>query len=375
MPDVQLSLFESTFGAPPVVVTSAPGRVNLIGEHTDYHQGFVLPTVLPHSTTVRLRPRGDQQVLVTSAEMQDGVHQYVLGRELPTGKWIDYVQGVTAAALQRGFELRGFEAAVTSTVPPGAGVSSSAALTVALLRALRESGMLPIDDVQIAALAQAAETEFVGAPIGIMDQMACSLSRPGEALFLDTRSLRYERIAMPPAAALIVIDSGIAHEHATGEYGARRRESFDAAEALGVRWLRDATMELIENTSLTDLQRRRARHVVTENQRVLAAVRALRAGDLPALGTLLTASHTSQRDDYQTSTAAIDQLVEIGLGDPRVYGARLTGGGFGGSVVMLADASEAAAAAQAIVADYQRKTANQGSILLPLPGGPIKEHR
>jgi galactokinase len=375
MPDVQEHHFVSTFGARPVVVASAPGRVNLIGEHTDYHQGLVLPTVIPQSTTIRLRPRGDQQVRVASAEMHDGVHDYALGSELPTGTWIDYVQGVTAAARLRGFELKGFEAAVTSTVPPGAGVSSSAAMTVALLRALREAGMLPINDVEIAGLAQAAETEFVGAPIGIMDQMACSLSRPGEALFLDTRSLHYERITLPTDAALIVIDSGITHEHATGQYGVRRQESFDAARALGVRWLRDATLEMIQTAPLSNLQRRRARHVVTENQRVLASVRALRAGNLRALGELLNASHASQRDDYQTSTPQIDQLVEVGIADPRVYGARLTGGGFGGSVVMLAEAGAAAAAADRILAEYQRRTANRGTILLPVSGEHITEHR
>lgn len=375
MPDAQQRDFVSTFGAPPTVVASAPGRVNLIGEHTDYHQGFVLPTVLPQSTTIRLRPRRDQQVRVTSAEMHDGVHEFTLGSELPGGRWIDYVQGVTAAARHRGFALQGFDATVTSTVPPGAGVSSSAAMTVALSRALRDAGMLPIDDVQIAALAQVAETDFVGAPIGIMDQMACSLSHPGEALFIDTRSLHYERIALPPAAALIVIDSGITHEHATGKYGLRRQESFAAAAALGVRWLRDATLESIEWTALSDLHRRRARHVVTENQRVLASVRALRARDLTALGRLLTASHASQRDDYQTSTPEIDRLVEIGAADPSVYGARLTGGGFGGSVVMVAEAAAAAAAADRIVSEYQRNTGKRGSVLLPFAGEQVKELR
>ena len=358
----------------PDVVASAPGRVNLIGEHTDYHQGFVLPTVLPQRTQVRLRTRPDGVVRVTSAVMRDGTQEYSLGAELPQGTWIDYIQGVTAAAAQRGFTLQGFDASITSALPAGGGVSSSAALTVALLRALRKTGMLTIDDVQIAALAQLAETDFVGAPIGIMDQMACSLGHPGDALFIDTRTLHYERIPLPASAGLIVIDSGVPHEHASGRYRERRRESFAGAALLGTKWLRDATAIPADLPPGSELVARRARHVITENQRVLEAVRSLRAADLPRLGQLFRESHASQRDDYQTSTPEIDALVEIAERDPAVYGARLTGGGFGGAVVMLTRADETQEAAARILSAYKQTTARRGANLVPCADDNSLEH-
>ncbi|HUQ87508.1 MAG TPA: galactokinase [Vicinamibacterales bacterium] len=346
------------------VTASAPGRVNLIGEHTDYHQGFVLPTVLPQRTTVTLRPRKDSTVHVTSAAMPDG-QQFIIGKETKRGGWVDYIQGVTTAATKRGFTLRGFDASITSTLPVGGGVSSSAALTVALLRAMRMSGMVTADDLQIAEIAQRAETDFVGAPIGIMDQMACSIGRPGEALFIDTRSLDYEHIPLPASLGLIVIDSGITHDHAGGQYGQRRNESFAAARMLGVQFLRDATELPSSIPPGSELIARRARHVITENLRVLEAVDALRDRDLARLGQLFRESHASQRDDYETSVPDIDTLVTIGERDPAVYGARMTGGGFGGSVVMLARAGETDAAASRILAAYQQKTARHGAVLVP----------
>ena len=365
-------LFSRAFGRQPTVVSAAPGRVNLIGEHTDYHQGFVLPTVIPQRTTVAMRVRGDEHVRVVSETMADGVRGYWIGAERRGGNWLDYVQGVTAVAGTAGFPLQGFDAAITSTLPAGGGVSSSAALTVALLRALRDTKLTSMDDVQIAQMAQRAETEFVGAPVGIMDQMACSLGRDREALFIDTRSLEYQRLPLPVDAELIVINSGITHAHADGEYRQRRNESFAAAKELGVRYLRDAGGRERCLTGKT-VGQRRARHVITENARVLEAVTAIRERDVARLGGLFSTSHRSQRDDYETSTPEIDALIEIGERDPGVYGARLTGGGFGGSVVMLAKPDSAAAAAARILDEYQRLIGCGGSILLPMPVPHKKE--
>ena len=275
------------------------------------------------------------------------------------------MQGVTYMLARTGRAVSGFDVTIESGVPPGAGVSSSAALTVALLRALRIAFRFEIGDLEVAQLAQKVETDFIGAPIGIMDQMSCSLGHPDEALFIDTRSLHYERLPWPSMISVIVISSGIVHAHAGGEYSLRRRESFAAASMLGVRWLRDATVELLSRTPLPHPLDRRARHVVTENQRVLDAVDALRDRDAQRLGELFNASHQSMRDDYQTRTPEIDTLVEIAQADNNIYGARLTGGGFGGSVVMLAHATQARATAERIASAYTRQVGIPGTILVP----------
>ncbi len=363
--------FVRAFGAPPDAEAQAPARVNLIGEHTDYHEGFVLPTVLPQRTHVWLR-RGERgRVRAYSATLAGDAATYQLGDEEPGRGWIDYVQGVTRVLRDHGVEVDGFDAWIASTIPVGGGVSSSAALCVALLRGLRSLQGFVLDDHGVARLAQRVETEFVGAPVGIMDQMACSLGRPGEALCIDTRAVAFERIPWPPGAQLVVIDSGVAHQHAGGGYVDRRRESFAAAAALGVSHLRDVGVDALPAIErLPEIQARRARHIVTENQRVLDAVAALRAGDLPGVGRLFAASHASMRDDYAITTPEIDTLVAIGQADPAIYGARMTGGGFGGAVVMLARAGEGRVAAERLVHAYDARVAQRASILAPLPIEP-----
>jgi galactokinase len=361
-----LATHDEVVGGGADAVADAHGRVNLIGEHTDYHQGFVLPTLMPQRTTARVRLRSDRLVLAHSA-IGAGVHPFVLGDESPGLGWIDYVQGVTAIAARSGLKLQGFSVSIESNVPVGAGLSSSAALTVALLRALRSALRLAIDDIEIARLSQRVETEFVGVPVGIMDQMVCSLGREGEALFIDTRTLAIERIPLPPSIELIVIDSGMPHKHAGGGYAERKRESFEAAASLGVAWLRDIPLEGLRRVeALAQTPEKRARHVITENGRVIAAVQALRAGDAARLGELLNASHASLRDDYEVSTGEIDTLVALGQHDPDVYGARMTGGGFGGAVVMLAKRDCGADAAARIAAAYKAKTGLTGTILMPV---------
>ncbi|MBA3269984.1 MAG: galactokinase [Acidobacteria bacterium] len=348
------------------VTADAPGRVNLIGEHTDYHQGFVLPTVIPQRTRVRMSARDDRRVRATSRETGNTVVEFVIGAEAVTDTWVDYVQGVTHALRSVTTALPGFDVAIESDVPLGSGLSSSAALAVSLLRALRDLYSLSYDDVELARIAQRVETEFVGAPIGIMDQMACSLARDGEALFLDTRSLSYQRVVLPPGAELVVINSGVRHQHAGGEYATRRRESFEAAARLDVEWLRDVSVtQLHLLDALPDPLDRRARHIVTENQRVHDTVAAFAAADLERVGTLFDASHRSMRDDYETSTPEIDSLVNLGRNDPDVFGARLTGGGFGGSVVMLVRADMGNEIATRILAGYHARSNQRGSVLIP----------
>jgi galactokinase len=354
---------------PDAASADAPGRVNLIGEHTDYHDGFVLPTVIPQRTRVDLTRRDDRRVRASSASMGGGWLEYDLGREARGRGWLDYVQGVTAVVAAARFDLAGFDARIESTIPLGAGVSSSAALEVSLLRGLRTLFALPYDDVALARMAQAVETTFVGAPVGIMDQMASSLGRDGEALFLDTRTLAIERLPLPRTIEVIVIDSGVVHAHAGGEYATRRRESFEAAALLGVEMLRELDVSALPRiAALPPVLARRARHIVTENQRVLDTVAALRGGDVARAGTLFAASHASMRDDYETSTPDVDALVRIGAGHPAVHGARLTGGGFGGAVVLLAQAGRGRAAARSIRDEYARETGRKGIVLVPDDG-------
>jgi galactokinase len=344
----------------------APGRVNLMGEHTDYHDGYVLPTVIPQRTHADVQRRGDRRVRARSAELSTDWAEYELGHESRRREWLDYLQGVTAALAARGVHVDGFDVEIRSTVPVGAGVSSSAALEISVLRALRLLFELDLDDVALAKIGRAAETDFVGAPVGIMDQMAASIGVDGQALFLDTRTLASERIPFPPGMAIIVIDSGVAHTHAGGQYASRRRESFAAASLLGVERLRDLdTSALPRINQLPPILAARARHIVTENARVLEAVDALRAGDAPRLGALFAASHASMRDDYQTSTPEIDRLVEIGQAHADVFGARLTGGGFGGAVVMIARTGAARRAAVEICERYRQDTQMPGAVLVP----------
>jgi galactokinase len=340
--------------------------VNLIGEHTDYNSGYVLPIATPQQTTVTVVRRDDQQVAACSANIagEAGFARFGLGEERRQGGWIDYVQGVTAALRESGCEIGGFDARIVSEVPLGAGLSSSASLEIALVRAIAQLFGLTIDPIEAARIGHTAETAFVGVPVGMMDQMAASLASRDAALFIDTRSLAYEHVLLPAAAELVVIDSGIKHAHAGGEYRTRRAECEEAARRLGVTVLSDADLALLARTPLPAPLDRRARHVVTENARVLRMRDALRSGDLTSAGALMIASHASMRDDFEVSLPPIDALVDLACRDYDVFGARLTGGGFGGCIVALARRGRGARAGAAIVEDYARQ-GGHGTLLVP----------
>ena len=364
--------FGERFGGSPDCRAEAPGRVNLIGEHTDTSGGFVLPAPIPRRCRVSLARRTGRRVrLFSSNRESDGVLEYALGQERAGRGWIDYVQGITRVLEESGHALGGFDATVASDVPLGSGLASSAALEVSLLRALRRAFGLALDDVALAQAGRRAENEFVGAPVGIMDQMASSLAPEGAALFIDTRSLAHETVPIPESAELGVIDSGLPHEHAKGGYRTRRAEVDEATRLLGVRALRDLCGEDPEAVArrLPDPLSRRVRHVLTENRRVLDAVAALRANDLPRMGALLKEAQRSLSEDFEVSTLEIDLLVALADGRPGVYGARLTGGGFGGSVLLLAARGAARAAAEAVAGDYRERTGRSASVLLPVEAG------
>ena len=361
--------FLALFGRDAEVEASAPGRVNLIGEHTDYNGGFVLPTVIPQRTHVELARREGRAIQVWSDAVPGaGVVAYTLGQERRAGDWADYVRGVTWVLQDAGFAIGGADLRITSTVPLGSGLSSSAAIEMSVLKALREAFALDIGPLEMARAGRRAENEFVGVPTGVMDQMASLLARDGTALFIDTRTLDYRTVPLPPGLELLVVNSGVRHNLAKGDYRTRRRECEEAARMLGVPELRDVTADELERVNaLGEPHRRRARHVVTENARVLAAVAAMEAADGAELGRLFDRSHASMRDDYDVSVPEVDLLVALARQQPAVVGARLTGGGFGGSIVALVETGRAAAVGSLVASAYRDATGLTASVLVPAP--------
>lgn len=353
-----------------MVTACAAGRVNLIGEHTDHSGGLVLPVCLAARTCVELTRRTDRTIRVMSENVEPGTcHEHELGAEEAVGLWTDHVRGLTRVLAGEGLLERGFEARISSDIPMGAGLASSAALHVALLRAIREAYRIGIDELTIARLAQRGEAEIAGANVGIMDQMAACFGHEGDALFLDCRSLAFERVAIPHAIELVVVHSGQVHDHGAGPYNLRRAQCEQAARLLGVAQLRDATTaDLPRIEALPEPLSRRARHVVTENERVVAAVAALRAGDSARLGELVDASHRSLRDDFEVSTDEIDLLIDLLREQDGIYGARMTGGGFGGSVLAVAEAGSGHHAAALAVAEYEQRTGLGARVLSPAVG-------
>ncbi|HXH07772.1 MAG TPA: galactokinase family protein [Vicinamibacterales bacterium] len=358
--------------APTVFTAEARGRVNLIGEHTDYNGGRVLPVATPLSTRVRVELRGDTLVRAWSANVSGaGVDSYRLGEERRTDSWIDYVQGVTSVLAAEGCRLTGFDLRVDSDLPPGGGLGSSAALVVALLRALAQASGMVLGAVDMARLAQRAEHTLAGAPVGLMDPLASALADERTAILIDLAdpaTPRLERVPLPAGMDLIVVDSGLRHAHAHGGYRIRRAECERAAALLGVDLLGHLPADegtLARLAALPAPLDRRAGHVVLENARVLAAAGALRAGDLETFGRLLDASHASLREAFEVSTPELDRLVAIARRDPDVFGARLTGGGFGGCVVAAARAGRAAEAAGRIVGAYNLDALVPARTLLP----------
>ncbi|MFZ4579708.1 MAG: galactokinase [Myxococcota bacterium] len=326
--------FAETWGVPPDAVGVAPARANLLGEHTDYNDGFVLPTPLGLWTAVAVG-RAERDGGIEALACRLGEQKSRAYGELRQGDWLDYVAGCAAALQARGVELPGLRLAIDSQVPIGAGISSSAALEVATLRALRSLLDLPLGDETLARTAQEAERGYAGMPCGIMDQMVCALGTPGEALFLDTRTLGRQLLPLPQGASFAVVHCGVPHKLTDGGYRQRRAECEKAAELLGVRALRDVGVDELDRLdALPEPLRSRARHVVTENERVERAVEDLRSGDVKAFGRRMVESHRSQRDDFRVSIDEIDTLVEAALACG-AWGARLTGGGFGGSIVAL----------------------------------------
>jgi galactokinase len=352
--------FSDVFGGAPLAAGQAPGRVNLLGEHTDYNDGFVLPIAIEQQTRVVVRPNHSNVFRLYAAALE-AVASFTVD-EAPSEQFARYVHGCVAMTVNSGFDVPPLDMHVSSDVPIGVGLSSSAALEVATLRALRSLLTLPFDDVRIAQLAQRAEIDYAGVRCGIMDQMAASLADTERALFLDTRTLAMRLVPLPRNAAVLVLDSGVARELAGSGYNQRRAECEEAARLLGVTSLRDLPIgELARLDALAPPLRSRARHVVTENQRVLDALHGV---DPSAFGALMNASHASLRDDYEVSVPALDRLVALLQADPDVHGARLTGAGFGGACVALCRAGAEGEVAERVLERYARE-GGRGALLVP----------
>lgn len=372
--------FRAAFDALPELIARAPGRVNLIGEHTDYNDGYVLPMALDMGTTVAASRRSDGllRVLAPRVAGKDVARLDDLRpREGP--EWTRFVRGVAALLLAGGCAIPGADLLIDGDLPLSAGLSSSASLEVGVAAALMGLAGCPVERVALARLGQRVENQIVGLRSGIMDQLAVACGVAGYALLIDCRTLAITPVALPPDARVLVIDSGVPRALAASAYNQRRAECESALGKLRVarpdlQALRDVEPELLaaEAWRLDRVELGRARHVVGENRRVLESLAALSGGDVAGFGALMSASHRSLRDDYEVSGPELDRLVELALATPGVFGARLTGAGFGGCVVALVETPQADAAAAGIVARYRQTTIRTGRAYVCLPGAGVR---
>jgi galactokinase len=367
-------LFQRRFGAEPLVFR-APGRVNLIGEHTDYNDGFVLPAALDLSTYAAIARRSDGVIRIHSVNLNSDFSFDLDQPQSRVGAWSDYICGVAVELEKSGYRLLGADIMVFSTLPMGSGLSASAALEVAVGYALLNVSGEEIDLLDLAKICQRAENNFVGMRCGIMDQFISCHGVEGAALLLDCRSLEHRTVRIDPSVRIVICNTMVHHQLASSEYTQRRRECEEAVALLsssieGVTALRDVGVEQLEEHAarLPATILKRARHVVTENARALAAVAALEARDFAEFGQLMNASHESLRNDYNVSCAELDLMAELARAVPGVYGARMTGGGFGGCVVALVEASAAAHFADAVGPAYEKATNLSPMIFTCFPG-------
>lgn len=366
------AVFTEQFGHAPDLVVRAPGRVNLIGEHTDYNDGFVLPCAIGPANMVAISKRDDDRVDVVAADFDDARDSFALTpppeRNL-SQPWADYVRGTLLALQNDGHALSGAKIAIAGNLPKGAGLSSSAALAVAVGKANLALNGIDIDNRRLAQIAQKAECDFVGTQCGIMDQLISAQGKADHALLIDCRSLEVTDILIPDDVAIMIVHSGVTRGLVDGHYNERRRQCEAAAAAMGVSALRDADLDNLAAANLDAVTTARARHVITENQRTLDAADALAKNDLAALGSLMAQSHASMRDDFEITIPAIDDLVALlqnAIGDQG--GARMTGGGFGGAAVAIMPHARVADVQASIKAAYKTPNGDAPLIMIERPG-------
>lgn len=374
--------FKATLGYAPTHIVQAPGRVNLIGEHTDYNDGFVLPCAINYQTVVAAAKRDDNIVRVISVDYGNALDEFDLTQEIAfqhDKMWANYIRGVVKCLLARGFQFTGADIAVSGNVPQGAGLSSSAALEVVIGQTFKVLFNLEISQAEIALNGQQAENEFVGCNCGIMDQMISAEGSQQHAMLLDCRSLETTSVSMPEELAVVIINSNKKRGLVDSEYNTRREQCEAVAAIFGVKALRDVTLEQFNQKSheLDPLLRKRARHVITENYRTLDAAQALSQHDMQRMGRLMAESHASMRDDFEITVAEIDTLVAMVkevIGERG--GVRMTGGGFGGCVVALVP-HDLVASVQAVVdANYEAQTGLKAAIYVcqAMDGAGLVEH-
>ena len=365
------ALFAELYGGHPTIYR-APGRVNLIGEHTDYNDGFVMPAALNLHTYVAVGPRADRLLRVYSENLDEACDLDLDSiRPGKSGHWSDYVRGVAGVLETSGYKLRGADLAIASEVPLGSGLSSSAALEVSTAWALVRNSEIDVDRNALPQMCQRAEHLYPETKCGIMDQFISCHGRAGHALMLDCRSLDFQLLPVPSQVRLMVCDTMVKHEHASGGYNTRRRECEEGLQALKqvlpeIHALRDVSVDELEQYRgrLSPVIYKRVRHVVTENERVKMAASALQSADMAKLGALMADSHRSLRDDYEVSTPELDLMVELARDQKDVYGARMTGGGFGGCTINLVHSDRAEEVQQRLAQLYEAKTGLKPTIII-----------
>lgn len=357
-----LALFAETFGYPATETIQAPGRVNLIGEHTDYNDGFVLPCAIDYQTVISCAPRNDRLVRVIAADYDNQRDEFSLDAPIlshDSQQWSNYVRGVVKHLQRRNDQFGGADLVISGNVPQGAGLSSSASLEVAVGKVFQQLYHLPLDGAQLALNGQEAENQFVGCNCGIMDQLISALGKKDHALLIDCRSLGTKAVSMPKGVAVVIINSNFKRTLVGSEYNTRREQCETGARFFSQKALRDVSLETFSAVAneLDPVVAKRVRHVLTENARTVAAATALAEGDLEKMGELMAASHASMRDDFEITVPQIDTLVEIvkaTIGNKG--GVRMTGGGFGGCVVALVPEALVDDVKQAVESQYQAKT-------------------
>ncbi len=353
-----VSAFRDHYGAEPDIVVCAPGRVNLIGEHVDYNGGFVLPMAIERAMWMAVRYRPDQEVHLVSCDFGQTAHFNLDGFEYLKPHWCEYIKGVAHALQKRGHTLQGWDGAMLGNVPRGSGLSSSAALELAAAKAFSEVSGFPWDPVEMALVGQESENKWVGVNCGIMDQMISACGRAGHAYLLDCRSLEGTHVPLPTGVKIVILDTATRRGLVDSAYNERRQQCEEAAVFFGVELLRDVTPErfFAREKDLPELTRKRARHVITEDVRTLAAADAMRMNDSETLGRLMWESHVSLRDDFEVSNDALNTLVDLAMAHEGCLGARMTGAGFGGCAVALVREEAAAAFEREVAAAYQQAT-------------------
>ena len=363
--------FKSYFNSESEIIVRAPGRVNLIGEHTDYNDGFVLPMAIDHAVWLALRPRDDKTVRLFSLDLEAD-SAFELDSLTKGNDWIEYPKSIAYELLKAGYELKGFDAVMTGDVPRGAGLSSSAAVELAVARAFAAVSGIEWDAPKMAKLSQKAENEWVGVNCGIMDQMASAACKEGHALFLDCRSLEIQHAPLPQGVSIVILDTSTRRGLVGSAYNERRSQCEEAARWFGVKALRDVSVEEFERktkeeTGLNEVALKRARHIVTENARVLEAMNVMKAGNIKRLGELFNASHDSLRDDFEVTNDALNIMVNCAREQTSCYGARMTGAGFGGCAVALVKEDNATEFVTAVSEAYRQRSNMEAAIYVCKP--------